>query len=145
MQAAFKILVKQALFRLPSIKRTKNISVLFLFSFKSYILGFYKDDLYRKHLWFYRCLSHQLRTEQDKNKNRFVAIEFSFFNRDLFDLRKIYVLNLKISRPKKMCYEGEFASWDLSWIEIPLYVCTTKNLKNDLYLFPISYFFFRLL
>ena len=35
---------------------------------------------------------------------------FPFLNRELFDLRKIYVLNLKTGRPKKMPYVGEFAS-----------------------------------
>ena len=35
---------------------------------------------------------------------------FSFLNRELFDLRKIYVLILKTGYPKKMPYLGEFAS-----------------------------------
>ena len=35
---------------------------------------------------------------------------FPFLNRVMFDLRKIYVLNLKTGRPKKMPYVGEFAS-----------------------------------
>ena len=35
---------------------------------------------------------------------------FPFLNRELFDLRKIYVLNLKTGRPKKIPYVGEFAS-----------------------------------
>ena len=39
---------------------------------------------------------------------------FPFLNRELFDLRNIYVVNLKTGRPKKMSYEGEFASCDLS-------------------------------
>ena len=39
---------------------------------------------------------------------------FPFLNRELFDLRKIYGMNLKTGRPKKMPYVGEFASWDLS-------------------------------
>ena len=39
---------------------------------------------------------------------------FPFLKRELFNLRNIYVLNLKTSRPKKMPYEGEFASCDLS-------------------------------
>ena len=39
---------------------------------------------------------------------------FSFLNWELFNLRKIYVLNLKTGCPKKMPCVGEFASWDLS-------------------------------
>ena len=39
---------------------------------------------------------------------------FPFLNLDLFDLRKIYVVNLKTGRPKKMPYEGEFVTLDLS-------------------------------
>ena len=35
---------------------------------------------------------------------------FSFLNSELFDLRNFYVLNLKISRPEKMPYVGEFSS-----------------------------------
>ena len=35
---------------------------------------------------------------------------FPFLNRELFDLRKIYVVNLKIGCPKKMPYLGEFAT-----------------------------------
>jgi hypothetical protein len=35
---------------------------------------------------------------------------FPFLNRELFDLRNIYVLKLKTGRPKKMPYEGEFVS-----------------------------------
>ena len=35
---------------------------------------------------------------------------FPFLNRELFDLRKIYVVNLKTGRPKKMPYVGEFAT-----------------------------------
>ena len=35
---------------------------------------------------------------------------FPFLNRELFDLRKIYVLILKTGHPKKMSYVGEFAS-----------------------------------
>ena len=35
---------------------------------------------------------------------------FPFFNRELFDLRKIYVLNLKTGCSKKLSYVGEFAS-----------------------------------
>ena len=35
---------------------------------------------------------------------------FPFLNRELFDLRKIYVVNLKAGRPKKMPYVGEFAT-----------------------------------
>ena len=38
---------------------------------------------------------------------------FPFLNRE-FDLRKIYVVNLKTGRPKKMPYVGEFATLDLS-------------------------------
>ena len=39
---------------------------------------------------------------------------FPFLNRELFDLRKIYGMNLKTGCPKKMPYVGEFATWDLS-------------------------------
>jgi hypothetical protein len=35
----------------------------------------------------------------------------------MFNLRKIYVLNLEADRPKKMSYVGKFASLDLSLIE----------------------------
>ena len=35
---------------------------------------------------------------------------FLFLNRELFDLRKIYVVNLKTGRPKKLPYVGEFAT-----------------------------------
>ena len=35
---------------------------------------------------------------------------FLFLNLDLFDLRKIYVVNLKTGHPKKMPYVGEFAT-----------------------------------
>ena len=35
---------------------------------------------------------------------------FPFLNQELFDLRKIYVVNLKTGRPKKMTYVGEFAT-----------------------------------
>ena len=42
---------------------------------------------------------------------------FLFLHRELFDLRKIYVVNLKTGRPKKMPYVGEFSTWDLSEIE----------------------------
>ena len=35
---------------------------------------------------------------------------FPFLNPELFELIKIYVLNLKTGRPKKMSYVGEFAS-----------------------------------
>ena len=35
---------------------------------------------------------------------------FPFLNRELFDLRKIYAVNLKTGRPKKMPYVGEFAT-----------------------------------
>ena len=35
---------------------------------------------------------------------------FPFLNRELFDLRKIYGMNLKTGCPKKMPYVGEFAS-----------------------------------
>ena len=35
---------------------------------------------------------------------------FSFLDRELFDSRKIYVVNLKTGFPKKMPYVGEFAS-----------------------------------
>ena len=35
---------------------------------------------------------------------------FPFLNPELFDLRKIYVLNLKTRRPKKMPYIGKFES-----------------------------------
>ena len=35
---------------------------------------------------------------------------FPFLNRELFDFRKIYVVNLKTGRPKKMPYVGEFAT-----------------------------------
>ena len=31
-------------------------------------------------------------------------------NKVLFDLRKIYVVNLKVGRPKKLRYVGEFAT-----------------------------------
>ena len=34
---------------------------------------------------------------------------FRFINRELFDLRKIYVVNLKTGRPKQMPHVGEFA------------------------------------
>ena len=34
---------------------------------------------------------------------------FPFLNGELFDLRKIYVLNLKTGRPEKMPYVGEIA------------------------------------
>ena len=33
-----------------------------------------------------------------------------YLNRELFDLRKIYGMNLKTGCPKKMPYVGEFAS-----------------------------------
>ena len=40
---------------------------------------------------------------------------FPFWNQELFDLRNIYVVNLKTGHPKKkMPYVGEFAIWDLS-------------------------------
>ena len=39
---------------------------------------------------------------------------FPFLNRELFDLRKIYVVILKTGHPKTMSYVGESASWDLS-------------------------------
>ena len=35
---------------------------------------------------------------------------FLFLNRELFDLRMIYVVNLKTSYPKKMPDAGEFAT-----------------------------------
>ena len=35
---------------------------------------------------------------------------FPFLNRELFDLRNIYVVNLKTGCPKKMPYVGEFAT-----------------------------------
>ena len=35
---------------------------------------------------------------------------FPFLNRELFDLRKVYVMILKTDHPKKMYYVGEFAS-----------------------------------
>ena len=35
---------------------------------------------------------------------------FPFLNRELFDLRKIYVVELKTGRMKKMPYVGEFAT-----------------------------------
>ena len=35
---------------------------------------------------------------------------FPFLNREMFGLRKIYVVNLKTGRPKKMPYVGEFAT-----------------------------------
>ena len=35
---------------------------------------------------------------------------FSFLNLELFDLKKIYVVNLKTGRPKKMPFVGEFAT-----------------------------------
>ena len=35
---------------------------------------------------------------------------FPFLNQEVFDLRKIYVLILKTSQPKKMPYVCEFAS-----------------------------------
>ena len=35
---------------------------------------------------------------------------FPFLNQELFDLRKIYGMNLKTGCPKKMPYVGEFAS-----------------------------------
>jgi hypothetical protein len=36
---------------------------------------------------------------------------FPFLNRELFDLRKIYVVNLKTGRLKKLPYVGEFATY----------------------------------
>jgi len=39
---------------------------------------------------------------------------FLFLNRELFDLRNIFLVNLETGLPKKMPYVGEFASWDLS-------------------------------
>ena len=39
---------------------------------------------------------------------------FPFLYRVMFDLRKIYVLNLKTCRPKLMSYVGEFANRDLA-------------------------------
>ena len=44
----------------------------------------------------------------------FKKVRFSFLKSRVFDLRKIYVMNLKTSLPKKMPYLGEFATWDLS-------------------------------
>ena len=35
---------------------------------------------------------------------------FPFLNRELFDLRKIYVANLKTGRPKEILHVGEFAT-----------------------------------
>ena len=35
---------------------------------------------------------------------------FPFLNRELLDLRNIYVVNLKTGHPKKMPYVGEFAT-----------------------------------
>ena len=35
---------------------------------------------------------------------------FPFLNQELFDLRKVYEVNLTTSHPKKMPYVGEFAT-----------------------------------
>ena len=40
----------------------------------------------------------------------FKKVHFPFLNRELFDSRKIYVMNLNTARPKKMPYVGEFAT-----------------------------------
>ena len=47
-------------------------------------------------------------------KSWFKKVIFSFLNQDLFDLRKIYVVNLKTGCPQKMPYVGEFPTWDFS-------------------------------
>ena len=41
---------------------------------------------------------------------------FLYINQNLLDLRKIYALNLKTGRLKKLSHVGEFESWDLSKI-----------------------------
>jgi tricorn protease-like protein len=44
-------------------------------------------------------------------KSRFKKVHFSLIlNRELFDLSKIYVVNLKTGCPKKISYVGEFAT-----------------------------------
>ena len=42
--------------------------------------------------------------------SRFKKVRFSFLNQELFDLRKIYVVNLKTGGSKKMPYVSEFAT-----------------------------------
>ena len=44
----------------------------------------------------------------------FKKVHFPFLHQELFDLRKIYVVNLRTGRPKKTLYVCEFATWDLS-------------------------------
>ena len=56
--------------------------------------------------WNGNELEHELELEDMK---RTIVL-----NRQLFDLRKIYGMNLKTGHQKKMPYVGEFASWDLS-------------------------------
>jgi hypothetical protein len=52
-------------------------------------------------------LGHSLRLQQTLDLRKSI---FPFLNRELFDLRKIYVVNLKTGLPKKMPYVGEFAT-----------------------------------
>ena len=42
--------------------------------------------------------------------SRFKKSIFPLLNRELFDLRKIFGVNLKTSHPKKMPYVGEFST-----------------------------------
>ena len=47
---------------------------------------------------------------QSTVNSQFKKVYFPFLNRELFDLRNIYVVNLKTGGPKKMPYVGEFAT-----------------------------------
>ena len=68
-------------------------------------------------LYFHNVWVTEKITKHSSNTPQYLDLRksiFPFLNRELFDLRKIYVVNLKTGRPKKKPYAGEFATWDLS-------------------------------
>ena len=63
--------------------------------------AFFSDDRFLDSLHKYFLNQTALDLRKEKR---------TFLNRELFDLRKIYMVSLKTGRPKKMPYVGEFAT-----------------------------------
>ena len=48
---------------------------------------------------------------------------------ELFNVRKIYVVNLKTSCPQKMPYVGEFPTWDITVVAFLAFM--TSKMEKD--------------